>query len=152
MIAWKLIGFVMPLIVTEPAKVALLVVVYFTVLILKVASPNFATSKKSAEDKWPANFSPASSVIFIPATSTTKDPPTNLPPLTWTLPDLTGIEPVWKSLFLEPVKSTLLFWAVTVKVSTAFVVVGLLKENNAMVAKAKAELRMIFFIFVVLNF
>jgi hypothetical protein len=39
-----------------------------------------------------------------------------------------------------------------VKVSTAFVDFGLLKENNATVANANAEERMIFFIFVVLNF
>ena len=109
MIASKLISFAMPLIVTEPVKVALSAVVYFTALILKVASPNLATSKKSADDKCPANLSPAGSVTFIPATSTTKDPPTNLPPSTLTVPDLTGITPVWKSLFLEPVKSTLLF-------------------------------------------
>jgi hypothetical protein len=39
-----------------------------------------------------------------------------------------------------------------VKVSTAFVDLGLLNENNTTVAIAKAEERMIFFIFVVLNF
>jgi hypothetical protein len=39
-----------------------------------------------------------------------------------------------------------------VKVSTAFVDFGLLKDNNATVANANAEERMIFFIFVVLNF
>jgi hypothetical protein len=39
-----------------------------------------------------------------------------------------------------------------VKVSTVFVDVGLLKENNTTVANAQAEERMIFFIFIVLNF
>ena len=45
---------------------------------VKVASPNLATSKKSAEDKCPCNLSPAASVIFKPATLITKLPPTNL--------------------------------------------------------------------------
>ena len=90
MIASKLISLVIPFKVTEPDKVAFSAVVYFTALILKVASPNLATSKKSAVDKCPANLSPAASVTFIPATSTTNDPPTNLPPSTLTEPDFTG--------------------------------------------------------------